>query len=215
MGFVIARRAAALAGVVGLVTAACGAASSADGRPLARTATTDPEVSHPMAREQAPEGAQIIDHSDLPSLGAPGVAPEDIEAVGRYGAEHAETFAGTLLAGGRLWVGFTSDHERHLAGARAVVRDPDQLGAFRARFAMAELRRLQQRITQDTTVLAEEGIRVSLVAVDVRRNRVIIGVENTEDPAVVEALRHRYPPDQIVIDSGVVMRPVVGGGDGR
>lgn len=211
----VARTAAALAGIVGLFISAFGASSSTGGDPPALTAGTEPEVSSTMTSDEPVEFAEIIDHSELPSLGAPDVASGDIEAVGRYGAEHADTFAGTLLAGGRLWVGFTSDHERHLSAARAVVSKPGQLGVFRARFAMAELRQLQQRISHDTTALAAEGIRVSLVAVEVRKNRVVIGVENAEDAAVVEALRRRYPPDQIEVNAGVVMRPAVGGADGR
>ena len=152
---------------------------------------------------------EVVDVAELPDVGGGNVQREVVEAAQRFGAQHADHFAGLLLAQGRVWVGFTAEVEAHLAGLRAEVADTSLVGAFRARFTEAEMRGLQAEITRDMSALRAEGVKVSMVGVSVLRNRVQVGIED-ENPAAVKLLLDRYGHDRVYVSTSVVIRPVRG-----
>jgi hypothetical protein len=159
--------------------------------------------------EEVPQplgGPYHLDQAALP--GATLLDADRLVAASRaYGAEHPDVFAGLFLAQGRLWLGFTADAARHLVAVRARVDRPDLLRAFVADFAERELRALQERITPDLTRLADEGVEVTMVGVDVRRNRVEVGLRSVGNGAP-EALARRYGTAMLVVREGVVLRTV-------
>jgi hypothetical protein len=140
--------------------------------------------------------------------GATLLDPDRLVAASRaYGAEHPDVFADLFLAQGRLWLGFTTDAARHLAAVRARVDHPDLLRAFVADFAERELRGLQERIALDLARLAEEGVEVTTVGVDVRRNRVEVGVRSVGNGAP-EALARNYGTAMLLVQEGVDLRTI-------
>lgn len=145
-----------------------------------------------------------------------------VAASRAYGAEHTDVFAGLFLAQGRLWLGFTADAATHLAAVRTKVDRPDLLRAFVADFPERELRALQERIAPDLTQWADAGVDVTMVGVDVRRNRVQVSLRSVGTGAA-EALARHYGTAMLVFREGIdlralpapVPRPPGLAGDGR
>ena len=97
-----------------------------------------------------------------------------VPAVGEYGAEHPDTYAGLFLSTGHVYVGFTRDAEEHLAALRQRVDDPEVLRAFRAKYTYRELDKVKQQLSSEMRPPSEEGIPISGVAVDEYHNRVSV-----------------------------------------
>lgn len=160
----------------------------------------------PLDEVPPPGGPVHLDQASLPGATLPD-ADRLVATSKAYGAEHPEVFAGLLLAEGRLWLGFTTDAGRHLAAVRARVDHPDLLRAFVADFAERELRGLQERIALDLARLAEEGVEVTTVGVDVRRNRVEVGLRSVGNGAP-EALARNYGTAMLLVREGVDLRTI-------
>lgn len=156
--------------------------------------------------------AAVVPATLVPPLGTPPADADDlVAAVHAYEAAHPDVFAGVLLAGGRVWVGFTAEADEHLAALRARVTRPELLAAFTAEFSYQQLRALQARIAADFAALEKEGVDVSGTGVDVSRNRVEIGVRNRDADRITAVLARRYDATMFVVETGVEVRPVAGG----
>jgi hypothetical protein len=136
---------------------------------------------------------------------ASSVADRLVAASTAYGAEHLDVFAGLLLAGGQVWLGFTADAARHLTAVQARVERPDLLRTFVADFPERALRSLQHRISADLTSLADQGVDVAMIGVDVRRNRVEVGVRSVGG-AAADTLGRRYGTAMLLVRENVVVR---------
>lgn len=166
-------------------------------------AQDDPDVV-PLDEVPPIGGPYHLDQVALP--GATVLDADRLVTVSRtYGAEHPDLFAGLVLAQGRLWLGFTTDAARHLAAVRARVDRPDLLRAFVADFSERELRALQERITGDLPSLDDEGREVTMIGVDVRRNRVQVSFRSVGTGAP-EALTRRYGTAMLVVQEGIDLR---------
>jgi len=149
----------------------------------------------------------VVPFEEVPPLGNPPEGVEDIVgAANAYGKEHVDVFAGLFVADGRVWVGFTADASGHVAAIRERLARPEMLVAFEARYSEDELRALQARISHDIDQLARLGVGVSSIGVDVRRNRVEVGVR-TVGGRGPRLLRDRYGADKIVVEEGVEVHP--------
>lgn len=137
--------------------------------------------------------------SDLPRA--------DLSALRAYSEAHLDDSAGVFLAGTSAWIGFVRDHGVHLAAVRHLVSQPDRVGAFRARHPLARLRALRNRLAEDSPLLLEAGIEVSLVAVREPDNRVNLGVASPLGREQRALLAAKYPQDQLLVVEGVVVRP--------
>lgn len=188
-----------------LVALACsGVACGSQGRPRA---APDPRPAEVVAVDPTP--ADVVALSELPALGGSSENVDDlIGAVRAYEAEHADVFAGVMLAGGRVWVGFTRHAAGHLETLRSRVERPHLLAAFTAEHSEQELRALQARITADMSVLERLGVAVSAVGVDVRRNRVVVSVRDRKGDRARAVLAERYDERLFFVEAGVEVRPV-------
>lgn len=107
----------------------------------------------------------VVEVTELPPLGS-AVAPADevIAVVHQYAEANGDVYAGKVLAGGRLWVGFTRDADGHLAELRSrLPAAGPPVGAFRASYSLRELRALQDEVTAAMSALRAEGVDVSVV----------------------------------------------------
>jgi len=166
-----------------------------------RDAEAHDQVSRPSP------AADVVALSDLPPLGGGDVAREVVGAAIAFGDEHADHFAGLMVAQGYVWAGFTIDAEGHLTALRSRLPPRAPVRAFRARYTERELRALQAEISADIPRLREDRVRVSSVGVSVRHNRVEITIAD-DDARAVELLRQRYGDEKVVVTPGVVVRPV-------
>lgn len=125
-----------------------------------------------------------------------------IGVILRYAENRApELFAGAYIdEGGLVQVGFTNGAERHLRALRQEFPLPERLRAFEARRGEAELNRLVKQISGDIPTLVEQGIDVRTVGVDVKRNRVTVGVMGLS-PSEPRSLAARY--GEAVVARGV------------
>lgn len=119
------------------------------------------------------------------------------------GGDH---FAGSYLADGVVFVGFTDAPERHLRELQRSVGPGVRLAAFEARFSRAELERTRDRIRGDRAAPATEGTRIVSMLIDVKRNVVSVGVGNPS-PELEALLRRRYGPSVMLDPRRVVVRP--------
>lgn len=192
-----------VAAAVGLVAWTAPGPACALGDAQAVAARDDPDVV-PLDAVPPLGGPVHLDQASLP--GATVLEADGLVAASRaYGAEHPDVFAGLLLAQGRLWLGFTADAASHLAAVRARVDRPELLRAFVADFAERDLRDLQERIAPDLAQLADEGVDVKMVGVDVRRNRVEVGLASVGTGAP-EVLARRYGAAMLIVQEGPYMR---------
>ncbi|HEY8488322.1 MAG TPA: alpha-lytic protease prodomain-containing protein [Thermaerobacter sp.] len=117
------------------------------------------------------------------------VAPDDVQAAEAYLREHfADRFGGLYLdegAGGRMAVVVVLTRPLDPAAEQALR---DRLGGRSLRFAegtytLAELESVHQRLTQEIGRLQDQGVQVVWTGVDVRTNRVILGVSSSLEAA--------------------------------
>lgn len=81
-------------------------------------------------------------------------------------------------AGGLIYLGYTDHVKRHLAAARRQFAYPERLRAFKARYSNRQLLAADRRLTRSIPRLRAEGIKVALVAIDDRRNRLRVMVDS-------------------------------------
>lgn len=108
-----------------------------------------------------------------------------------------EVFAGVYLdhaAGGVMTVQVTRDAARHAAALRRGVDDPRRLRVVTVAHSEQALTRAQER-------LARTGVDVAYSAVDVERNRLVVGL-GSPDPAVRTAVGRAVPADMLIVDEG-------------
>ena len=141
--------------------------------------------------DKGPEGGQY----SLP-------VSECLPIVEQYGRDHADVYAGAFLGDGVVNVGFVGDAKRHVMAIQGHVSRPEVIRFFSARRTQQELIALRDRVTQDRTLLAEQGIGLASAGLDTRANRVTIVLERLS-PQIEAALRHRYGDGIAVQGSGV------------
>jgi hypothetical protein len=109
---------------------------------------------------------------------SPAAHPDPIE---RYGADHPDAYAGSYLAQGWTYVGFTSDADAHLARLQGQTSIP--LRAFTATHTLAHLEAMATRVVADDELLGAQGIELQAVATDVKANVVDVVVRVLTDRA--------------------------------
>ncbi len=108
--------------------------------------------------------------------------------------EAADSFAGMWIdhkSGGVVRVGFTENAQNHLAEIRKRAPYPDWIEVFEARYTLAELQQLKDRVSTDMREL-----ELSTVAVAVELNAVEVGAAELTTHLERE-LRERYPGEPL------------------
>jgi hypothetical protein len=130
---------------------------------------------------------------------------DSLSDIDDYAAEHARgSYAGTYVDqqhGALVYVGFTSDVDRHIRELADVFPYPDRLRGFHAERTESEIDDLTDRVTEDIPTLAADGIPVRSVASNDEDNVVEVGVANLT-PARATALHDRYGDGVRAIDAG-------------
>jgi hypothetical protein len=119
-----------------------------------------------------------------------GVNPHALEAVHEWCRLHPKTFAGWVVAGSTLYVGFTGNAPRHLKALRRLVPTLTIRG-FQAEHPYSDLLELVTRISTDLPALRTEGVEVAGVGISDQQNRVIVNLVRDEARWMAE-LRRRY-----------------------
>jgi len=117
-----------------------------------------------------------------------------------------DRYAGLYLdRAGRIVVGLRDGDEALVAQLRAALPGA-ALDWFPARFSLAELERVHDRVGADRHELAARGVVISVVGVDVPRNAVRVGLADAPADAA-RILGERYG-EAVRVDPGrVVARP--------
>jgi hypothetical protein len=139
----------------------------------------------------------------LPPVRSPRLEPlnevavrEELRSVDCYlERTFPEDYAGFRIVEGGTLVefGYRSDLRRHIARVRTRVTFPTRVTGFAARFALVDLRYTFVRVSRDWDALVERGIELTSLQLDVDKNAVVIGVEDSVDQAN-EALRREFGP---------------------
>jgi hypothetical protein len=144
--------------------------------------------------------SDVVDlgHLPRPGGGEPSGAAQTSEVLHQYADEHPDVYAGRVLAGGRVYVGFTRDAAANLAAVRRRLMNPATVRAFRARRTYGDLAALQARIAADRPSLQAQGIDVCFTFVDEQHNNVQIVLPRAT-LAATRALHARYGSGAAVI----------------
>lgn len=144
--------------------------------------------------------SDVVDLGNVPRLGGgePGGAAQTVEVLNRYAGEHPSVYAGRVLAGGHVYVGFTREAPANLAAVRRSLSNPASVRAFRARRTYRDLAALQARIVADRPSLQAQGIDVCVTALDEQHNNVQIVLPRATS-AMTRVLRARYGSGAVVI----------------
>lgn len=152
------------------------------------------------ARPSPPEFAfDIPDVVRLDQIPMPASYNERLdEDTGHIAHDHAQRqidiYAGSFGARGFIFVGFTRDHEKHLAIIRRWVPRPDRVRAFFARYTLTELESLKEIISDEL----RRGTERSMVGVDVALNKVSIELEHLT-PEKARHFENAYGADRVVV----------------
>lgn len=140
-----------------------------------------------------------VEPERVPPLGGSAPGLRDVLAVvAPYAEHHRDTYAGHVVAGGRVWVGFTSEADRHLAELQSQL-PPQTIAAYRGRRTYAQLEDLHRRVSDDMSELRGLGLDVLKVGMDPLFGRVTVLIANTDAVDARAVLATRYPSDALAI----------------
>ncbi len=113
-------------------------------------------------------------------------------------AKKDRDFAGMYVdQKGTLHVGYTRSSQAKALELARNSRHPGRVQAFNAGRTFAELESQKKRIVDSSLKLVDEGIQISKVAVDVKTNRVTVGVVNL-DSGMRDAITARFGEVEVV-----------------
>jgi hypothetical protein len=190
-----------------LLLAACSVAIPPS-EPPAASSPPAPSVTSETTRSPTPIGGPGTSPSAAATPEVTRAPGDPIEALQRYGAEQAATFAGLWLdpPTQRVHIAFTGDVEPHRAVISRLVSIPVTLEP--RPWPLAQLRALQERITADHAWLRTVGVALKSVGVDEKAGLVSVEVSSA-DPLAPAKLAARYG-EQIRVTSdgtGVLLLP--------
>ncbi|MCU7923223.1 MAG: S1 family peptidase [Candidatus Thiodiazotropha sp. (ex Dulcina madagascariensis)] len=108
------------------------------------------------------------------------------------GARADRDFAGLYVdLDGVLHIGFTKSAKEKVQGFQKSARHPQRIRTFKATRSVTELEAQKQRILDVAPKLRIDGIQVSQVAIDIKTNKVRVGVVQL-DAAKREAIMSRF-----------------------
>ena len=106
----------------------------------------------------------------------------DVDAVKGYGLKRAAASFAVVnvdhAGDGEVVALFTCDQSEHDRELRRVVEHPVRLRVREAEFTMTELEALRRRVSEDREWFVRQGLRRTGVTIDVRRNRVVVAIQN-------------------------------------
>lgn len=142
----------------------------------------------------------VVSLGDLTQLPAgTGYDPSLLRAVQDW-CERATPFAGLIVSGDTVYVGFSRDAERHLRDLRHAFPGA-RVRAFSTNHTYSALRSALDSITHDLSALRAEGITISTVGIDPSRNVVVVGLPGGHgDASVRERLMTRYGREILVFE---------------
>jgi hypothetical protein len=125
-----------------------------------------------------------------------------IALIEEYGSRNPDAYGGVYLdhpSGGKIVALFTGGLDQHVAGVWDAVWPTMPSLPIRFRpvpHSERELIALQDRIGRDTEALADLGVSIRFVLVDIERNQLEVGVDSSLSPAE-RAFVARYGPGWI------------------
>jgi len=148
-----------------------------------------------------PSGNEIVPLDRLRSELAreEGHDPRFVGRVDDWGKARPDIYAGLVLSGDTIYVGFTRDAAEQLVNVRRAFAHA-KIKAFTARHTFAQLRTVVDRISEELPSLRDEGIVIWSVGVDPSRNTVAVAIPEDTANTVARRLEERYGPELLTFD---------------
>lgn len=130
------------------------------------------------------------------------------EVVRKYGAEHADEWAGLYLetpTGSVVVAQFTGSLDVHRAELRGLLHPNARLELHQVRWTSAALKELKDRVRAEESWFDTIETRLNSLGVDVRANRLKIGIRTNRDDVVPLIAARFGGPDRVdvVFEGGI------------
>ncbi len=202
------RSAKSLTAVLLLILIAAAAPSSEGGNepqaPEMPKALTSEQPRNPPLALDPQEIEQLADDLDMTEAEAERSLrlTDAVDALERRAREeYPATFAGLWRdnsQGGRVKIAFTSEWTQRARALASGFADSALVDGVAADHALTELRTTEKSIAGDLEALAEEGIVVSALGIDIPTNRVDVRLAGSSEGAD-ELVRQRYGAAQLLV----------------
>jgi hypothetical protein len=119
------------------------------------------------------------------------------ERLGEYLAAHSQAFAGMWYGAGldpEYNVAFTRDVDLHREALLRLYPHPDIVRVHHARYSLAELEAIGDRVEEDEEALAAAGVNWMGIGIDEVANRVTVEVVAPDAQTARSVLNDRYGP---------------------